>query len=165
MINMKYILLLCISFVFLTSCGREEDLGAGYHYYYTSSIGRRIVKNGEAVVDTAVLGYSFNKKFIAVVRLVSERYRCEYKSAELKSSWGVDLQFIDQLEYYIIDKRTGEKQVFRDKDEFYTQAIIVGIKDEVEVDQDIKAVILNRRHLNEVDLRYCESMGSDSIDF
>lgn len=151
--------IICIFFTFLISCDFRDytdDLGGGYQYSFTSSIGRRIVNNFDTVVDTAVLGYLSNEEFIAVVRLVAQRYECKSKRLELSGSVSNQIGFVDKLEYYLIDKNTNEISIFSDKDYFYSQLNLIEIKEKIEIDQKLKSTMLKKSPLEAIDLAYCQ---------
>lgn len=151
--EIKFILIF-VFLIILASCGRADyakKIGNGYQYSYTSSIGRRIVKNLNVVVDTAVLGYASNKGFIIAVRLVGQKYRCKSKRIELAGSVSQQVNFIDQLEYYLVNKKTGEIQVFLNKKEFYSQAALIGIKNELDIDEKARLFLLGLKLPGDID--------------
>lgn len=144
----------------LISCGPgagdfSDSLGAGYNFHYTNSTGQFITSSEGVVVDTVILDFVYDKKFVAAVSLESRDYSCKYSLPDGRQVSGLQMAFVDNLIFTVIDKKSNKISRMSGLSEMVSHLKKNGFTKKIEFDLSEKEYRLSQMPLLSINLDEC----------
>ncbi len=157
LIKNKFCRMLSISvYMVLSACGNGTgDLGDGYKFQYTSSIGQFITSSTTIAIDTVILDYSYDESYIAAVSLESRSYRCSTIKANGEKTNHTLTIFVDNLLFTTIEKKTHTRLRYSSLLEMVSYLEDKGFKGSLIFDISDKDIILKSSPINRIDMKRC----------
>lgn len=158
--------------ILLTSCGPgvgdyDQDLGGGYFFSHTSSIGRMVLKGNiprsDIIVDTVVLDYYYDGNYIILARLPSVGTKCKFKMEALKGKFSFGNAFIDRLEYLIIEKKSATISTFLSELELKKHLKELKFTKNIDLDISDKEQIIRRWSVDQIDKQLCKKLKENAL--